>query len=90
MRIDARRASAEEKTLYPLGAHSSHRAGPKADAQRTSSAVGEAARCSKRLDRIRCTPLRIEQSVLQEVVVPARPVRSFPLPPLLQKPERLE
>lgn len=34
--------------------------------------------------------MRIEQSVLQEVVVPARSVPSFPLPPLLQKPERLK
>ena len=51
---------------------------------------GEAIRCSKRLDCTRCTPLRVEQSVLQEVVVPARPVPGFPLPPLLQKPERLE
>jgi hypothetical protein len=51
--------------------------------QRLRSAVGEAIRCSKKLDGIRCTPLRIEQSVLQEVVVPVRPEPSFPLPPLL-------
>jgi hypothetical protein len=67
-----------------------HRAGSKTDAQRACAAVDEATLCSKRLCRIFCTPLRIEQRVLQKVVVPARPVPSLPLPPLPQKPKRLE
>jgi hypothetical protein len=42
------------------------------------------------LEHARCAPLRLEQSILQKVVVPACPVPSIPLMPLLQKAERCE
>lgn len=81
-----------ESTLVGCDAVFGQRHGDETGIERlTFMLSGERAiRCRKSLDRIHCTPLRIEQSVLQEVVVPARPIPSFPLSPLLQKPERLE
>ena len=62
----------------------------KADTERRRQGVPQESALAALSDRNRCTPLRFEQSILQKIVVPTCPVPSFPLPPLLQKAERLE